>query len=439
MGNAVLDRLLKQREDQENFIRETLDRAEAEGRDLVDAETRNMTAATERIAEIDAQIKPLEAFEERAAAHRSSGNRFTPANVVEGDDDNDQAGGEARSARRGAGARVKTKAREIQYETAGHFIADQLRAAGNPHATGREYAAPDVDAQQRLAAYVEQRANQTTTDLPGLLPENIVGSIHTDIDGSRPFVTSIGAKAGGMSPGAKFLRPVVTQHTTVGKQTAEKTELASQALKITNLEFDKETFGGYLNVSRQSIDWTSPSAWNAVISDLQQQYGIFTEDWAAEAFDALVTQEVELTADDVDGWVSAIYAAAAKAIQPTGAERASALRLPNHIWTSTDMWGKLGAMLAKWRAGGDGMGAGTTNAGTFKGTLLDFERTMVPGLPTGTVIVGRTNLVEFYEERVGLLQAVEPKILGVEVAYGGYAAFGALDATGFVKIVNDVP
>ena len=59
---------------------------------------------------------------------------------------------------------------------------------------------------------------------------------------------------------------------------------------------------------------------------------------------------------------------------------------------------------------------------------------VVPGLPAGSFVVGRTNLFEFYEERIGLLSAVEPKVLGIEIAYGGYAAAGFLDATAFTKV-----
>ena len=40
------------------------------------------------------------------------------------------------------------------------------------------------------------------------------------------------------------------------------------------------------------------------------------------------------------------------------------------------------------------------------------------------------------EERIGLLQAVQPSVLGVEIAYGGYLASGVIRAAAFHKIVN---
>lgn len=63
MSNAVLKRLADERASQETFIAELL--ASAEERDLVQAELDNVKAAETRIAEIDAQIKPLADFESR--------------------------------------------------------------------------------------------------------------------------------------------------------------------------------------------------------------------------------------------------------------------------------------------------------------------------------------------------------------------------------------
>ena len=43
---------------------------------------------------------------------------------------------------------------------------------------------------------------------------------------------------------------------------------------------------------------------------------------------------------------------------------------------------------------------------------------------------------EVYEERIGLLQAVNPSILGVQIAYGGYIAYNTLKPTAFCKVTN---
>ena len=47
-----------------------------------------------------------------------------------------------------------------------------------------------------------------------------------------------------------------------------------------------DTYGGYVNVSRQDIDWTQPAIMDIVINDLAGQYAIETEDAAGRRSDA---------------------------------------------------------------------------------------------------------------------------------------------------------
>jgi hypothetical protein len=104
------------------------------------------------------------------------------------------------------------------------------------------------------------------------------------------------------------------------------------------------------------------------------------------------------------------------------------------------MWSKLGAMISAARITTGGTVPASSGVTSFaSGDVLSLPQFIVPGLPTGTLIVGRTDGTEFYEERIGVLSAVEPAILGVEVAYGGYAAFGTPDPTMFAKVVDVTP
>ena len=426
--NGVLSRLLEERAKAVEFVDQLLSRVDEENRDLVDAEKATLAASKERVAQLDAQIKPLEEFEQIVGEHRAA--KPIPSRRPS------QDGGEDRQARLGG-----IEPRPVQYASAGHFIVDKIRAVGYPG----EQLEPDADAAQRVAAALQTRdgvvqgraiQHQTTADTPGLLPEPIIGQILTDIDGSRPFLSSIGVGPLAGIPGKVFHRPHVTQHTQSGEQTAEKTELVSRQFKVEGIPFAKRTFGGTLNVSRQDIDWTSPSAWNALINDLQLEYGADTEDSAAAEFAAAVTQQVAVANEnDLKSWIAALYQAAVMSATASGTRRATALRLPDHIWVSIDMWASLGAVISAARAtqpSNDNPGSSRPTG--FSGDILDVPRTMAPGLPPGTTIVGRSALFEAYEERIGLLQAIEPKVLGVEVAYGGYATWGMLDATAFTKL-----
>lgn len=429
--NPVLARLIEQREQQETFIDELLGRVAAEERDLVDAERRNIEAARERLTELDAQIEPLEQFEATRAQHRSAaGTVRPPAN----------AGNDSGRAPLGV------QPREQKYRSAGHFLVDYMRAL--PSVDGRP---GDVDAGQRIAAAMGRAAgdvapgvHQTTADTPGLLPEPIIGEILNDLDGARPLIASLGAKDLAAIPGKVFHRPHVTQHTLSDEQAAEKAELASRELRIEGIPFTKRTHGGWLNVSRQDIDWTSPAAWQAIVDDLQLAYGVDTEDDTAVNFAAAVTQSVSIPEADentIEAWVGALYEAAVMAATANGTKRASSLRLSDTIWTSVDMWAQLGKVLTVHAVTQrSNQEAGAASPTGFAGSILDIPRVMVPGLPAGTVIVGRKALYEYYEQRLGLLQAIVPRVLGVEIAYGGYVADGPIDATGFAKIeIDDTP
>lgn len=417
--NPVLVRLIGERDEQVRFVEQTLERVESEERDLVDAERNNLTAARERIRDLDAQIEPLEEFEQLRNAHRDTGARYSSTGG---------GNGEPRPA-------VRTEPRGHEYRTAGEVIVDRILAHdGRPEARDRLRSANLT----RDAAWAQGEtravAHQTTADTPGLLPEQIIGAVDSDTDAQRPFMSSVGIKPLNI-PGKTFERPVVTQHTQVGEQTAEKDELVSRKLIISGVPFSKRTFGGALNVSRQDIDWTSPAAWDAILADLQEQYALETENAAADTFVAGVTATTELSTaaggtPTLAELSTAMYAAAAAAY-------GGVKRLPNHVWMSLDLWAQYGPVLdAAALSAMQAAQGNSSGVSTFEGQVLRLPRTVVPSFPNGTFVVGVKEKVEVYEERIGLLQAVQPSVLGVEIAYGGYMAAGVLRAPAFSKIVN---
>jgi hypothetical protein len=410
MPNPVLDRLRADRERQITFVDETLSRVEVDGRDLVDAEVANLAAARERIGELDNQISPLEEFEalrETHAATRSTivGPRTSP--IV------------------AAGGRSPSDA--LPWGTPGAFLVDYITARGymaDPR-TGQRMPA-DPDAARRIEYALQ---NQTTADTPGLLPHLIVGGVVNLIDASRPFISSVGgARPMGGIPGKTFGRPKITQHTTAGLQTAEKTELPTRKMVIGEVTFTKLTKGGAVDVSRQDIDWTSPAAWDILIRDLADSYAIDTETEAAAAFVAGaddVNAATPVATGDLEGISNALYAAA-------GLVYGSSKRLPDRIWMSVDVWGKVGPIIDLQLASTHS--AGDSSFASFSGNLFGTSRVVVPSFPADTLIVGNSNAFEVYEEVIGLLTAVEPSLLGVEVAYGGYVAFGYVAAEGVAPL-----
>ncbi|GIG64262.1 phage major capsid protein [Phytomonospora endophytica] len=406
--NAVIARLQAERAAQVEFIDQLLSKVESDERDLVDAETSNLSAARERIAALDAQLAPLVEFEELRADSSATMTR---------------AIGGATTSPRSAAPNAPAADGPV-YRTAGEFVLDHLRAKGGAPHLGIP---ADAGAAERLERAARAVAKQTTAETPGILPEPIVGQVVNLIDTNRPLLTSLGIKPLGGIPGKSFSRPKITQHTTVGKQTAEKTEIPSQALKIDPIDFTKETYGGCVNVSRQDIDWSAPGVWDILISDLANIYGKTTESVAATAFGTGVTQTVAAADDTLKGWSAALYGAAATAYAGAG-------ELPDRIWCSVDMWAAMGSVTDAARLSFGNTPAGSGDLSRFSGDVLALPRVVVPGLAEKSVIVGSSSMFEFYEQVIGLLSAVEPSLLGVEVAYGGYVSYGFLEAKAFCKV-----
>jgi hypothetical protein len=437
--SPMLQRLYDERQSAIDFVDQTVAGANVEGqhRDLSQSEQESLTRTQERITAIDKQIVPLEAFEKKRSAGDQAGHQYRSTAQPQA---TAPAGtpGQALAQRYGnLGAQTDRRAHE--YKSRGEVIVDQIRAAGMGSG-----GLSDLDARSRLlsagcvypgATEDEIRTTQVTGDTPGILPVPVIGEVMNDVDGARPFITSVGAKPLSFA-GETFKRPVVTQHVAVGKQTtqAASTGLGTLKMVIGSVTFTKETWGGWLDVSRQDIDWTSPAAWDAILNDLTDQYGLATENAAADAFNTAVAAgntPVEVagtgSASTLKDYITALYAAAALAYAGAG-------RLPDTIWMSLDMWGALGPLLESQVA--TNADPGTTDVGSFAGNLLRLPRFVVPSFAAGTIIIGAKRWTEVYEERIGLLQAVLPSVLGVQLAYGGYVAYASIKATAFCKVVN---
>lgn len=419
-GNPVLVRLQAERDDQIALMDGILSQVETAERDLVDAEKANLKSIKERISQLDEQIKPLEEYESLrgAGARAERSHRQAPAE-----------GGERLEP---MGFKVSARG-EYDYRSAGEILADACRVAWD-----KRDSEAAKDRLNSIGALVENGAltraaspHTTTAEVAGILTPKVVGSIMSDIDAARPFITSIGPQDLGGIEGETFKRPYVTQHVSVGKQSAQKTEVEKGQFKIGSVPFTKETYGGWTNVAKQLLDWTSPAVWDALLKDFQEIYGLETEEDAATAFAASVVAETdtETIGDDptMQERLNALYQGAALAY-------GGAKRLPNHIWMSLDEWATWGPMIDALQASTGGNGGGSSSITSFAGQLLQTPRTIVPALPNGTTIIGVKGKFEVYEDRFGFLSAVQPKVFGVELAYGGYMASGNLNAAGFAKV-----
>lgn len=398
---AATDTLIAQYEseleERQSFIDHLLE--QATGRDLNASEAELLTKASDRMAVVNTLLTPLQQSAKISGASRERMAEIATQLAVVRNPSSSQA--------------------TMEYRSAGQYVMDRWQAG-----VGVE------EARERLALYHRAAAHQTTADNLGVIPEPIVGNVLNFIDTSRPIVSALGPLA---VPGGRFTRPRVTQHTQVGEQTAEKAELVSQKMLITSLPVTMDTYGGYVNVSRQNIDWSVPQIMDIVINDLAGQYAITTEQVAAALLVADATAGPVLPADPTAADVAqALWTAAGAAF--AAMQGAGRLLLA----VSPDMLGLVGPLFAPvnpQNAQSSGFSAGSFGSGAM-GAISGITVLMSAALPAGTMLVISTAAVEVYEQRIGALQVTEPSVLGVQVAYAGYFAAVVLEAAGVISITQ---
>jgi hypothetical protein len=390
MGNLYLDRLLEQREQMRADSQSILENAAAEGRDVTDSERDVVQGHFRSIESLDKEIEPIHKAELRQASHDKQVAELT----------------RAVTAKRPDPAAGPTGGQLDYYRgKPGHWLADWGQKLRDPSA-----------AQRIMRAHAEYRvvADQKLADNPGIVPIPVLGPVGNELPSARPFIDSVSNRpmpAGGST----FNRPRITQHSLVGVQATEKTQLASQKLTITSTTVTKKTFGGTLDISFQDRDWTDPAILSIAVSDLQAVYAQETDNAAADAALAATTGTFVLIDAAADGAARAAIMTASSQIFANVKQR------PDTVWMSPDEYAKWGAMTNT--AGGQvsfpGMQDATTDTG---GVLMGLRVVVDANFAAKTMIIGVSSQFEHYETVGGLLAVTEPTILGYTIAYYGYVA-----------------
>lgn len=400
MTNLYLERLQSQHEDMQSTAKNILEQAAAEDRDVTDVEREQVEGLYRSIEEIAKQIEPLHKAELRQIEHDRQ--------VAELD--------RAVRARRADGALPQPGGQLDQYRgKVGHYLADwALKGRGDPAAS-----------QRIMRAHAEYRAvaDQLLADNPGIVPTPIVGDVIGTLPTARPFIASVTNRpmpAGGSS----FNRPTITQHTAVGAQATEKTQLASQKLVIGSTPVTKKTFGGTLDISFQDRDWTDPAILAIAVADLEAVYAQETDNAACDAFVAAATGTFTLASGAAEGVIrSALMTASSQIFTNTK-------RRPDTLWMSPDEF----AWLAATTSPNGGMSfPGLADVTGDGGSVMGLRAVVDGNLAAGTMVVGNSTYVEHYEQVGGRLAVTEPTILGYTIAYYGYVADLLLDAGAALK------
>src|SRR5262245_18724711 len=393
--DVLLARYVAELEDRQTFIDGLVE--SSNGEDLSEEKMELVIRAKNRIQEINERMGPLE--EAREIAARSADRVAEIARRV---------------------AAQPAKPQEVEYRSVGEYVADRWQMG-----LGNQEAAHRLDIYHRAAAH------QTTADSTGLIPTPILGPVVSFIDSNRPLVSRLGPR---QLPGQTWSRPKVTQHTSVTTQSAEKAELASQKMTITKLTATAVTYGGYVNVSRQSIDFTQPGVLDIVINDLAAQYAVLSEANAFTTFDAAATAGIAIAtgAATAAGVMTSLWDAVSKIYTATkGAGQVFAITRP-------DMLPILGPVFPPYNpqnAVSPGLTAGDFGTGLV-GQISGIPLYVSAGCGTLRILVFSTAAAEVYEDRIGSLQVVEPSVLGLQVAYAGYFTPMTIDGTSIIKIVK---
>jgi HK97 family phage prohead protease len=286
----------------------------------------------------------------------------------------------------------------------------------------------------RNAARRIEAANQTTTDNPGIVPTPIIGNVITFLNSKRPVV-SASRSIGLPGSGASFVRPYVSTHTSVGKQAKEFDPLASQTMKVIPISVAKATYGGSLSISFQDRDWTEPEILNLVVTDMSAQYAVQTDGAACLELTTSVKATQALAADaDAKATVAAIAGASAQI-------GAKVFEMPDTLYVSFDKWAFLASLCdTTGRPAFPYVGA-MNSAGTNAGGVRSMDMNVMglrvvadANLPAGTMIVGRSDLLETYETVGGQVSVVSPSTLSFSLAYYGYFATKVVEPNGFVVL-----
>ena len=180
------------------------------------------------------------------------------------------------------------------------------------------------------------------------------------------------------------------------------------------------TVGGYLNVSQQLMS-LHPTAWNIIVGQLQRRTA-YAGEAAAIAELSLSGAHVPLAAGaGAKATIEALFEAAALVYTNTG-------ELPTWIAYGPLGWQQLGSLtdLAErplFPFLGAANALGTSSLGDFNLGPLGLQQIVTPGITTSDIWVGNSLGLEAYSYPFPILEAIEPSLLGRQVAVAEAYAF----------------
>jgi hypothetical protein len=316
--------------------------------------------------------------------------------------------------------------------TVAEYMAAFVRGGEAAEAARRE-----VHAYQAHHAPIAAAAgDQTTTDFPGVIPVPILGPTFDNIAPLRPLVTAIGARPMPGS-GKTFIRPKIVTHTSVAQQANELAGLSSTTMLVDDIVVTKNTFGGTVLVSEQTVDFSDPAALEIIVRDMANQYAIQTGNYACTQFANNIGG-----AQQVGTWDGTSQDFIAKVYEGAAAILAAGRVMPTHLILGTPGFEAVGALVD-----GDNRplfptlnpmnASGVMSAVSTVANPVGLSLVVDPGLDyAGDFIAlgtagGTYAGFEIFETMKGLVSIEKPDVLGRQISVRGYFAAQFIDVTKF--------
>lgn len=329
---------------------------------------------------------------------------------------------------------IYAQPRKLRLPSTSEYIASYVRGGADFAQMNANIAQARIEAAPGTAPYIN------TESTPGILPEIITGSVYDSLNPIRPFVSAIGTRAM-PSAGATFRRPKISTRPVVQQQAAQFDTLNASTVQVSNTDISKLSFGTYVTVSEQDLDWSDPSSIDIILNQLAIAYGQATDNYAVDTCHAAITQTASVADTSVGAdWVAAIYDGARQISETSN-------YLPTHMVVTPASWAALSSSVDSsnrpvfpYTGAPNLMGqnaAGNAAATTWNGNPLGLVLVVdkhTPGSFMGHA-AGPAAGFEFYEQQKGAISVEVPATLGRTIAFRGYAAAFMADATKFVKFV----
>jgi HK97 family phage major capsid protein len=244
-------------------------------------------------------------------------------------------------------------------------------------------------------------------EIPGLIPESIVGPVVNLRDASAPLFNALGPNTA--PAGKSFTIPYIDPNLDAAVTGTEKSDVTDQlgVKEVTvTLDFVKRA----VNISAEAVAFSQPSVIDVAVSELADAIALGCEKNVVTKLEAVTgtSTAVEVAADGADAW-SVLAGAQAAAYAATG-------RTGNVFVCAPDVWAALAGMTNTLGAPLIG-GINQSLVGDF-GTLFGMRVVVSPQMTTGKAYILNTAGVKTWTNASVNMRVDEPTILGYALGAG---------------------